>query len=114
LAEQLRGRVSGAEVKLHAPHGKGKVWWIDVMHCGHFVVIEWSKEEGFGLSTPSEDDYGSAANEVYADADEAASRMVQFLVGGEKARARHEMHPQAFADSMTGKEQAALEPRRLR
>src|SRR5688572_23718942 len=29
LAGQLREQVPGADVKLHAPSGRGKVWWID-------------------------------------------------------------------------------------
>ena len=96
LAEELRERVPGVDVKLHAPSGKGTVWWIDTTCRGHYVVIEWSEEDGFGLSTPTEDDYGSAASEVYADAEEAIARAVQLLTSGEKARPRREMHLQAL------------------
>lgn len=98
FAEQLRERVPGVEVKLHAPSDRGKVWWVDATLRGHSVTIEWSKGEGFGLSTPTEDDYGSAASEVYADADEAVSRVVQLLKSGGKARARREMHLQALRE----------------
>jgi hypothetical protein len=79
LAEQLRKQVRGVSVELHSPSGKGKVWWIDATLRGHSVTIEWSKEDGFGLSTPSEDDYGSAANEVYDEADEAILRTIYLL-----------------------------------
>ncbi len=98
LAEQLQERIPGVDVKLHAPSGKGKVWWIDATLRGHSVTIEWSKEGGFGISTPTEDDYGSAANEVYADADEAIARTAQLLKSGKKARARREMHLQALRE----------------
>jgi len=98
LAEQLRRRVPGADVKLHAPSGKGKVWWIDATFRGRTAAIEWSREDGFGLSTPTKDDYGSAANEVYADADEAVARTVHLLKSGQKARARREMHLQALRE----------------
>ncbi len=96
LGEQLRERIPGAEVELHAPSGKGKVWWIDAMLRGHAVAVEWSREDGFGISTPTEDDYGSAANEVYADADDAVARVVQLLQSGEQARPRREMDLQAL------------------
>ena len=98
LAERLREFVLGADVKLHAPSGKGRVWWIDATLRGHSVAIEWSKEDGFGISTPTEDDYGSAANEVYAEADEAITRAVQLLKGRRRARARREMHLQALRE----------------
>jgi hypothetical protein len=91
LAERLREQAPEADVELHAPSGKGTVWWIDVTRCGHAVAIEWSPEDGFGISTPTEDDYGSAANEVYVGADEAVARAVQLLTSGEEARPRREM-----------------------
>jgi hypothetical protein len=87
LAEQLRARIPEVDLKVHAPSGKGKVWWIDATFRGYSIVIEWSKEDGFGLSTASEEDYGSAANEVYVDADEAMDRAVQLLTTGQKAGA---------------------------
>lgn len=90
LAEQLRERVPGLEVELHAPSGNGSVWWIDATLRGHSVTIEWSKEGDFGLSTPTEEDYGSAASEVYADVSEVVVRTVQLLESGTKARARRE------------------------
>jgi hypothetical protein len=96
VAGQVRERVTGVGVKVRAPSGKGKVWWVDATLREHYVVIEWSKEEGFGISTPTDEDYGSAANEVYADADEAVARAVQLLKSGEKARPRREMHLQAL------------------
>lgn len=92
VAAQLREHVREAVVDVHAPSGKGQVWWIDVSLRDHSVVIQFSKEDGFGLSTPTEDDYGSAANEVYADADEAVARTIQLLKHREKVRARREMH----------------------
>jgi hypothetical protein len=95
LAEQLRARIPGVDLEVHAPSGKGNVWWIDAMFRGYSVAIEWSKEDGFGLSTPAEDDYGSAANEVYGDADEAVDRTVQLLKTGQRARARREMQLKA-------------------
>jgi DNA-binding XRE family transcriptional regulator len=98
LAEQIRKQVPQVDIELHPPSGKGKVWWIDAKLRGSCVVIEWSKEEGFGLSTPTEDDYGSAANEVYADADEALARTIQLLKHREKARPRREMHLQALRE----------------
>ncbi|HWO20467.1 MAG TPA: helix-turn-helix domain-containing protein [Kofleriaceae bacterium] len=98
LAEQLRARIPDVDLKVHAPSGKGKVWWIDATFRRYSVAIEWSKEDGFGLSTPTEDDYGSAANEVYVDADEAVDRTVQLLKTGYKARARREMHLKALRE----------------
>jgi DNA-binding transcriptional regulator YiaG len=98
LAGQLREQVPGVDVKLHAPSGRGKVWWIDATLRGHSVAIEWSKEDGFGISTPSDEDYGSAANEVYEDADQTIARAIQLLKHGQKARSRREMHLQALRE----------------
>ncbi len=98
FAEHLREGLPGVDVTLHAPSGTGKVWWIDATLRGHSVTIEWSKEDGFGLSTPTEDDYGSAANEVYANADETVARAIHLLKSGGKARARREMHLQALRE----------------
>lgn len=98
LAEQLRTQIPDVHLKVHAPSGKGKAWWIDATFRGYSVAIEWSMEDGFGLSTPTEDDYGSGANEVYVDADEAVERTVQLLKTGQKARARREMHLKALRE----------------
>jgi DNA-binding transcriptional regulator YiaG len=74
------------------------VWWIDATLREHSVAIEWSKDDGFGLSTPTEDDYGSASSEVFADAEEALTRTVQLLKSGQRARPRREMHLQALRE----------------
>ena len=92
LAEHFRVRVPGVGLKVHAPSGKEKVWRIDATFRGFSIVIEWSKEDGFGLSTATDEDYGSAANEVYVDADEAVERAIQLLKTRQKARARRESH----------------------
>jgi hypothetical protein len=96
LAERLREQAPEADVELHAPSGQGTVWWIDATLRGHAVAIEWSTEDGFGISTSTEDDYGSSASEVYAGADEAVARAVQLLESGETARPRREMDLQAL------------------
>jgi hypothetical protein len=83
LAAQLLERVPGAEVKVTSPSGRGTVWWVDARVGRHNVVIEWSPDDGFGLSSTEDSDYNTAASEVFADADDALARIIAVLKAGE-------------------------------
>jgi DNA-binding transcriptional regulator YiaG len=98
LAAQIMERVPSVKVSVTEPSGRGTVWWIDVSAGGNDIVIEWSKEDGFGLSSPDGDDYNTAASETLADADAALARIIELLTQGEKVRPRREMYLQRLRE----------------
>jgi len=98
LAAQLLERVPGIIVKVTAPSGRGSVWWIDASARGHHVVIEWSAEDGFGLSSTDGNDVNTAASEIVVDADEALERIVDVLETGKPIPPRREMYLQRLRE----------------
>jgi DNA-binding transcriptional regulator YiaG len=98
LAAQLLERVPGVEVTVTSPSGRGTVWWIDASARGHNVVIEWSPDEGFGLSSTDGNDYNTAASETFAVADDALTRIVEVLKTGKKVTPRREMYLQRLRE----------------
>lgn len=98
LATQLLGRVAGVELKVTSPSGRGTVWWIDASARGHNVVVEWSPDDGFGLSSTDGNDYNTAASETFADADDAVARIVEVLASGKKVPPRREMYLQRLRE----------------
>lgn len=53
---------------------------------GYDLVIEWRPGRGFGLSTPTSDDFGSGPDEVYEDVDSAYERAKALLLSQPPAR----------------------------
>lgn len=98
LATQLLERVPGVTVKVTAPSGRGSVWWVDASARGHHVVVEWSLEDGFGLSSTEDNDFNTAASEVIADADDAVDRVVDVLKSGRPIPPRKEMYLQRLRE----------------
>jgi DNA-binding transcriptional regulator YiaG len=98
LAAQLLERVPGVEVKVTSPSGRGTVWWIDASARGHNVVIEWSPDDGFGLSSTDGNDYNTAASETFADADDAVARIIDVLKTSKKVPPRREMYLQRLRE----------------
>lgn len=98
LAAQLLERVPGIAVKVTAPSGRGSVWWIDASVRGHNIVVEWSPEDGFGLSSTDGDDFNTAASEIIVDADEALERIVDVLKTGKPIPPRREMYLQRLRE----------------
>jgi DNA-binding transcriptional regulator YiaG len=98
LAAQLLERVPGVEVKVSAPSGRGTVWWIDASLKGHDVVVEWSADDGFGLSSTDNNELNTAASEAFADADEALQRVLDVLTSRKKVPSRREMHLQRLRE----------------
>ena len=98
LAARLLERVPGIVVKVTAPSGRGTVWWIDASARGHHVVVEWSPEDGFGLSSSDGNDFNTAASETIADADDALARIVDVLTTGKPIPSRKEMFLQRLRE----------------
>lgn len=98
LAVQLLERVPGIAVKVTAPSGRGSVWWIDASVRGHNVVVEWSPEDGFGLSSTDGNNFNTAASEIIGDADDAVARIVDVLKAGKQIPPRREMYLQRLRE----------------
>jgi DNA-binding transcriptional regulator YiaG len=98
LAAQLVERLPGIEVNVTAPSGRGKVWWIDATSRGHRIVVEWSPEDGFGVSSTEGNDFNTAASETFAQADDAITRIIDVLNGSKKISSRKEMYLQRLRE----------------
>jgi len=55
-------------------------WWLDVSVDGRLIVVEWRPLAGFGVSIPSDDDYGSGADKVCRTEPEAFERIRDLLL----------------------------------
>lgn len=80
LKELLERRFPAASIAVDEPARESGSWWIDVELKGHAVVVEWRPGRGFGISTPSSDDFGVGPDEVYPDADTAFERVKELLL----------------------------------
>jgi predicted XRE-type DNA-binding protein len=98
FATQISRHLPQAKVALSRPARPGGVWTIDVDLGRHEVVVQWSSKRGFGLSTPTDDDYATSPGEVIADADRAVARTVELLRGGQRTRPRREMFLQKLRE----------------
>jgi DNA-binding XRE family transcriptional regulator len=81
LSERLRERFPTASLKMDPAETPTGSWWLDAELQGHLVVAEWKPDLGFGLSTPSEDDFGAGVDEIYPTEREAFERIKELLLG---------------------------------
>jgi hypothetical protein len=85
-AELIRS-FPGASIELDAPGDQAGPWFLDVERPGLSpVVVEWRPGRGFGISTPTGDEYGPGADEIYSDSAEALARAVHLIASGESSR----------------------------
>jgi len=96
----------GTKVTTTPPSGRGRVWWVEAEHDGHFVSAEWSGGL-FGIRTPGEDDYGTAPSEEIRGAKVAALRVAHLLQTKRKARDRRDMFLRELRDQR-GLSQASM------
>lgn len=80
LKERLAARFPTACISIDRPDVESAGWFLDATLQGHLVVVEWRADRGFGVSTPSEDDFGVKPDEVYETAEAAYDRVVQLLL----------------------------------
>lgn len=84
LSDQLKERFPTASLAMDPAEVPDGSWWLDVELQGHRVVIEWRPKAGFGISTPSGDDYDTGADEIYDTASAAFHRVKELLLGQTK------------------------------
>lgn len=83
LKRDLEHALPGVEAKLRRPCKKDGHWWLDATYEGHDVTVEWSPRRGFGVSTDGpEDGYGEGPDEVFADREATAKRVVDLFARG--------------------------------
>jgi hypothetical protein len=99
LASQIREAIPRATIELHRPRANANGWILDATFDTakgeRFVVVTWSKSEGFGIATPDEDwNYGDVPGEYRNDPDDVLARALHLLKTGENAYTRREMELQ--------------------
>jgi len=79
LRERIGQRFPSAATKMDPAETASGSWWLDVEMQGRFLVVEWRPGAGFGISTPSADDYGVGPDEIYTDGDAVFRRIKSLL-----------------------------------
>ena len=69
-------RESALAFQLDRPADPAGQWWIDLEVDGLPTNVSWRRAQGFGLYT-ADAGFGGRPNEIYEDADQAASRLLQ-------------------------------------
>jgi DNA-binding transcriptional regulator YiaG len=80
LKTRLEARFPDALLAMDRPESETGTWWLDATVQGHLVVIQWRADRGYGISTPTRDDFGSKPHELYACAEAAYKRAVDLLL----------------------------------
>ncbi|HEX8455344.1 MAG TPA: hypothetical protein VF647_24915 [Longimicrobium sp.] len=81
LRNRLQERFPTAALAMDPAATPSGSWWLDVELQGHHVTIEWRPKEGFGVSTPSGDDFDSHADEIYTSESATLKRVTELLRG---------------------------------
>lgn len=80
LEQQLRTRFPHAHIELDEPAAKNGMWFLDVKHDDHLVIIQWNVDHGFGISCSPVHAYGERPDEVYTNEEAAFARTVSLLL----------------------------------
>jgi DNA-binding transcriptional regulator YiaG len=80
LRERLANRFPDASLDIDAPDADTGTWFLDAGLQGHLVVVQWREDRGFGITTPTRDDFGSKPHELYDCADAAYERAKALLL----------------------------------
>lgn len=80
LRERLANRLPGASLAIDAPDVATATWFLDAGLQGHMVVIQWRADRGFGVSTPTRDNFNAKPDELYEYLDAAYDRVVELLL----------------------------------
>lgn len=80
LRELLEERFPDGTYSMLQPRTETGGWFLDVTLKGYDLVIEWRPGRGFGLSTPTDEDFGLGPDEVYEDVQTAFARAKALLL----------------------------------
>ena len=79
LVRSLRRSVPGVEVAVDPPARRTGSWFVDVRKGMQAFVIEYRPQVGFGITSTPTDGYGEGPDELEADADAAAERVIELI-----------------------------------
>jgi transcriptional regulator with XRE-family HTH domain len=84
LRDALVRRFPGIATEIDAPADEAGLWQLDVRPGGGspWIVVEWRRNLGFGVSTPGADDYGTKPDETYSNPKAAYDRVAQLVLSG--------------------------------
>lgn len=100
LRDLLADRFPTASVSLDPPDVPTGNWWLDVELDGHHVVVEFRPGKGFGISTPTADDYGVGPDEIYERATTAYERVKELLLSRTRTRSPVDLPLPKLRESM--------------
>jgi DNA-binding Xre family transcriptional regulator len=81
VVEAMFSEVSGV---LDHPTIETGPWNLDFKREGEYLVyVEWRDGQGFGISTPKPDDFGSKPDEYYRDEAQALARVAHLIRTGQ-------------------------------
>ena len=80
LRERLASRFPNASLAIDAPELDTGTWFLDARLQGHLVVVQWRADRGFGITTPTRDDFGTKPHELYETAEATYDRVVELLL----------------------------------
>ncbi len=88
LRADLERQFPGVRLEIDAPADVLGIWYLDVRSCEapHWIVVEWRPNHGFGVSTPTEADYGTKPDELSPDLPTACARVARLLATGQPTR----------------------------
>ena len=65
------------------PVGDHGSYFLDIPRPGlQPIVVEWRPDRGFGVSTPTSDDYGDGADEIHSGVTDTCSRVAALIRSG--------------------------------
>jgi DNA-binding XRE family transcriptional regulator len=84
LKEDLLNRFPNLAAEIDEPADHRGSWFLDVRReaGGSSIVVEWRPDRGFGISTPSAEDYGTGPDELYPNEKAAFDRLVRLILSG--------------------------------
>jgi DNA-binding transcriptional regulator YiaG len=80
LRERLAERFPTASLTIDAPGLDTGTWFLDARLRGHLVVVQWRADRGFGITTPTRDNFNAKPDELYECLDAAYDRVVDLLL----------------------------------
>lgn len=86
IAAQLRERLPGVVVEVLKPSARSKTagWTLDASYRDGYVVVQWTRSTGFGISVPRDTDLPFTEDvEYHEGADSTLRRVMHLLVTGE-------------------------------
>jgi hypothetical protein len=76
-ADLVSHLADGAKLlSVDAPSDPNGVWWFDLSVAGVTTEVAWRPTYGYGIFTSDDVGYGQGPDEVFADAAEAAARLL--------------------------------------